>query len=124
VLTSKHHDGFAMWDTATTDYNVVAQTPFGRDPIKELSATSGTGWQRYTFPATDQANVLLNTGQALHRSVSNTVTVVDDRTVITAINRNSTLSTTAFTVREASPCTGQARWARPTARSAALPALP
>ncbi|MFB7225884.1 alpha-L-fucosidase, partial [Streptomyces sp. NPDC056227] len=118
------HDGFAMWDTATTDYNVVAQTPFGRDPIKELSATSRTRWQRYTFPANDHANVLLNTGQALHRSVSNTVTVVDDHTVITAITRNSTLSTTAFTVRGASPCTGQARWARPTGRSAVLPALP
>lgn len=51
----------------------------------ELSATTRTGWQRYTFPATDQANVLLNSGQALHKVTSSTVTVLDDRTVLTAI---------------------------------------
>lgn len=37
VITSKHHDGFCMFHTATTDYNVVDATPFGRDVIKELS---------------------------------------------------------------------------------------
>jgi alpha-L-fucosidase len=37
VVTSKHHDGFAMWDTKTTDYNVVKRTPFGKDPLKLLS---------------------------------------------------------------------------------------
>lgn len=51
----------------------------------ELSATDRTGWQRYTFPATGQANVLLNSGQALHKVTSSTVTVLDDRTVVTAI---------------------------------------
>jgi predicted alpha-1,2-mannosidase len=51
----------------------------------ELSATARTGWQRYTFPATDQANVLLNSGQALHKVTSSKVTVLDDRTVLTAI---------------------------------------
>ncbi len=33
----------------------------------ELTATARTGKQRYTFPATDKANVLLNTGQSLHK---------------------------------------------------------
>jgi predicted alpha-1,2-mannosidase len=51
----------------------------------ELTATTHTGWQRYTFPATDQANVMLDSGQALHKVTSSTVTVVDDRTVLTAI---------------------------------------
>jgi alpha-L-fucosidase len=37
VLTSKHHDGFCMFKTATTDYNVVDATPFGRDVVKEFS---------------------------------------------------------------------------------------
>ncbi|GHH97919.1 alpha-L-fucosidase [Neobacillus kokaensis] len=37
VITSKHHDGFAMFDTATTDYNVVKQTAFGKDPLKLLA---------------------------------------------------------------------------------------
>ena len=36
VLTSKHHDGFCLWDTKQTDYNIM-NTPFGRDVIKELS---------------------------------------------------------------------------------------
>ena len=36
VLTSKHHDGFCLWDTKTTDYNIM-NTPFGRDVVKELA---------------------------------------------------------------------------------------
>lgn len=36
VVTSKHHDGFAMWDSKITDYDVVDATPFGRDVIGEL----------------------------------------------------------------------------------------
>ena len=37
TFTSRHHDGFSMWDTAENDYNIVKATPFGRDVIKELS---------------------------------------------------------------------------------------
>lgn len=37
VVTSKHHDGFAMYDSQTCDFNIVDSTPFGRDPMKELS---------------------------------------------------------------------------------------
>ncbi|WP_251151760.1 GH92 family glycosyl hydrolase [Cellulosimicrobium sp. Marseille-Q4280] len=51
----------------------------------ELTASERTGVQRYTFPATEQANVLLNTGQALNRVTSSEVRVVDDRTVETEI---------------------------------------
>ncbi|MGW5372645.1 GH92 family glycosyl hydrolase, partial [Streptomyces sp. NPDC004011] len=51
----------------------------------ELTATARTGVQRYTFPATDKANVLLNAGQSLHRTLSTKVEVLDDRTVRTAI---------------------------------------
>ena len=36
VITAKHHDGFCMWDTATTDYKVT-NTPARRDVIKELA---------------------------------------------------------------------------------------
>ena len=36
VFTSKHHDGFCMWDTATTSYKVT-NTPAGRDVIAELA---------------------------------------------------------------------------------------
>jgi alpha-L-fucosidase len=37
VITSKHHDGFCIWDTQFTDYNIM-HAPFGRDVLKELSA--------------------------------------------------------------------------------------
>ena len=37
VFTSKHHDGFSMYKTKFSDYNIVDATPFGRDPLKELS---------------------------------------------------------------------------------------
>lgn len=37
VFTAKHHDGFCMFNTQTTDYNVVKATPIGRDVMSELS---------------------------------------------------------------------------------------
>jgi len=37
VITSKHHEGFAMYDSAASDYTIVKSTPFRRDPIRELS---------------------------------------------------------------------------------------
>ena len=38
VITSKHHDGFAMFDSKVTDWDIADATPFGRDPLKELAA--------------------------------------------------------------------------------------
>jgi alpha-L-fucosidase len=38
TITSKHHDGFAMFDSKLTDWNVVARTPYGRDVIGMLAA--------------------------------------------------------------------------------------
>jgi len=35
-FTAKHHDGFCMWDTKYTDYNVM-NTPYGKDVLKMLS---------------------------------------------------------------------------------------
>jgi len=37
VITAKHHDGFAMYDTDFSDFNIMKQTPFKRDPMKELA---------------------------------------------------------------------------------------
>ena len=36
-FTSRHHDGFSMWHTAQSDYNIVDATPFKRDILKELA---------------------------------------------------------------------------------------
>jgi len=38
VITSKHHDGFAMFHSKASPYNIVDAAPFKRDPLKELAA--------------------------------------------------------------------------------------
>jgi len=60
VITSKHHDGFAMYHSKVCDFNIVDATPWGKDPMKELSAACrrvGIGFgfyyshnQDWTFP--------------------------------------------------------------------------
>jgi alpha-L-fucosidase len=37
VITSKHHDGFAMYHSLVSPFNIYDATPFHRDPIKELA---------------------------------------------------------------------------------------
>lgn len=37
VFTSKHHDGFCMYHSQYTDFNIVDATPYGRDLMKELA---------------------------------------------------------------------------------------
>ena len=37
VVTAKHHDGFAMYHSRVSPYNIVDATPFGRDVIAELA---------------------------------------------------------------------------------------
>lgn len=44
-FTTKHHDGFCMWDTAQTDYNIM-NTPYGRDILGMLAEAC----QRRGFP--------------------------------------------------------------------------
>jgi len=46
VLVPKHHDGFCMFDTKTSDYNVM-RSPFGRDYIKEVSEACGKSDVRF-----------------------------------------------------------------------------
>ena len=60
IITSKHHDGFAMYDSKCNDFNVVKATPYKRDPMKELAKACkevGIGFgfyyshnQDWTFP--------------------------------------------------------------------------
>ena len=38
VITSKHHDGFGMFDSKVTDWCITKASPFHRDPLKELAA--------------------------------------------------------------------------------------
>ena len=37
TITSKHHDGFAMWGTKQSTWNIVDRTPYGKDVLKQLA---------------------------------------------------------------------------------------
>ncbi|WP_234573256.1 alpha-L-fucosidase [Rhodohalobacter sp. 614A] len=37
VITAKHHDGFALYDTEYSNFDIIDATPYGRDIIKELA---------------------------------------------------------------------------------------
>lgn len=37
IITSKHHDGFSLWDSEVSDYDVVDATPYGRDLLEPLA---------------------------------------------------------------------------------------
>ena len=38
VITAKHHDGFSMYNSAVSDYNIVRRTPWAKDPMLALAA--------------------------------------------------------------------------------------
>ena len=60
VITSKHHDGFALFGSKASPYNVVDATPFRRDILKELAAACAK--------ARDAARLLLLAGAGLARA--------------------------------------------------------
>ena len=49
VITAKHHDGFAMYPSDVTKYNIRDATHFGRDPMKELSDACHANGIRFGF---------------------------------------------------------------------------
>jgi alpha-L-fucosidase len=49
VITSKHHDGFALYDSKVSTWDVVDATPFKRDVLKELAAACARGGIRLGF---------------------------------------------------------------------------
>jgi alpha-L-fucosidase len=49
VITAKHHDGFAMYGSKASKYNIVDATPFKRDPMKELAAAAAKAGIRLCF---------------------------------------------------------------------------
>ncbi|MDP4129543.1 MAG: alpha-L-fucosidase [Bacteroidota bacterium] len=40
VITAKHHEGFSMFDTKISDFNIVKASPYGKDPMKALSVAA------------------------------------------------------------------------------------
>ncbi|MEI6678035.1 MAG: alpha-L-fucosidase [Mariniphaga sp.] len=75
VFTSKHHDGFCMWDTKYTEFNIM-NSPFKRDVMKELASAckkygmalgfyhSTCDWHHPDFPLTSP-------GGSVRRETSN-----------------------------------------------------
>lgn len=49
IITAKHHDGFAMYNSAVSDFNVLKQTPFKRDPMAELAAAAKKYGMKFGF---------------------------------------------------------------------------
>src|SRR5258706_3668497 len=49
VITSKHHDGFALFKSKASPYNIVDATPFKRDVLKELADACARGGIRLGF---------------------------------------------------------------------------
>lgn len=78
VLTTKHHDGFCLWDTKYTNYNIM-NSPFNRDVVKELSEAckkqgiafgtyySTCDWHHPDFPRTGQGGSVRRENSNLDR---------------------------------------------------------
>ena len=49
VITAKHHDGFALYDSTVSTFDVVDATPFKRDVLKELAAACAKHGMRLGF---------------------------------------------------------------------------
>jgi alpha-L-fucosidase len=49
VITSKHHDGFAMYHSHVSPYNIYDATPFHRDPIHELAEACARHHMKFGF---------------------------------------------------------------------------
>lgn len=49
IITAKHHDGFAVYDSDVSDYNMLKATPFGRDPMSELKAACDKNGLKFGF---------------------------------------------------------------------------
>ncbi|WP_432092697.1 GH92 family glycosyl hydrolase [Streptomyces sp. bgisy100] len=91
-ITSTDNDVYASpfrhdEETASPGYYRVKLPAYG-GITAELTATQHTGRQRFAYPATRTANVLLNTGQALHKVTDSRVRILDDRTVAATVTGN------------------------------------
>jgi alpha-L-fucosidase len=49
VITAKHHEGFAMFDSPSSAYNIVRMSPYGKDPMKPLAAACARHGIRLCF---------------------------------------------------------------------------
>jgi alpha-L-fucosidase len=67
VFTTKHHSGFCMWDTKTTDFNIM-NTPYGRDLIAEyVEAVRKAGLAVGFYYSPEDFNFLYKNGLQVRR---------------------------------------------------------
>ena len=73
VFTAKHHSGFCMWDTETTDFNIT-NTPYGKDLIAEFAeATHKAGLAVGFYFSPEDFNFLHKNGQEIRRTNINSI---------------------------------------------------
>src|SRR5436305_13390680 len=56
LLTSKHHDGFALYDSEVTDWDIAGATPYGKDllaPLAKAAREHGLKFGLYYSQAQD-----------------------------------------------------------------------
>jgi hypothetical protein len=80
VITAKHHDGFSMYDSKLTDFDIVDATPFKKDPMRELAdAVRAEGmtfcfyysvpdWHNPDFPAKYSQRATIDARRKYHRA--------------------------------------------------------
>ncbi len=67
VFTTKHHSGFCMWDTQTTDFNIM-NTPYKKDLLAEyVEATRKAGLAVGFYFSPEDFNFLYENGQQVRR---------------------------------------------------------
>ncbi len=67
VLTTKHHSGFCMWDTETTEFNIM-NTPYGKDLVAEyVQATRDAGLAVGFYFSPEDFNFLYENGLQVRR---------------------------------------------------------
>ncbi len=81
VITAKHHDGFAMFKTNASKWNIVDATPYGRDILKELAAACKKYNMKLGFYYS-QAQDWINPGGAASRKLMNEGWANPDSTTI------------------------------------------
>lgn len=107
-------------EVGTAGYYRTTLTPAAGNIAVEATATTRVGVQRYTFPATADANVFINVGQGANSEniIGSSVRIIDDRTVAGNVEVKSNRSTaqhsleftTWFVTRFNRPFTASGTW--------------
>ena len=99
VITSKHHDGFAMFDSKANPFNIVQATPFKRDPLKELAAECRNQGIKLGFYHSQDQDWTAPGGAALPHGQDTSNKTSTSRRHTTGTGRRTAAFRTIFTAR-------------------------